>query len=93
MTQDLNTAFLMLAIGMITVFIILSLVVASGHIIIRIVNRFSNYVPSKSSPARLRTKEKTSNSLNPAKVAAIVAAVSAVTNGQGRVLKIEPIKD
>ncbi|MCH2083529.1 MAG: OadG family protein [Saprospiraceae bacterium] len=93
MTQDLNTALLMLAIGMITVFIILSLVVASGHVIIRIVNRFSSFVPSKSSPARIRTKEKTSNSLRPAKVAAIIAAVSAVTNGQGRVVKIEPNKD
>ncbi len=93
MTQDLNTALLLLVVGMITVFVILLLVVASGRTIIRIVNHYSKDVPSRSSPARLRPRSSTDSSgISPAKVAAIVAAVQQYTNGQGKVVNIESIK-
>ena len=90
MTQELSTALLLLAVGMITVFIILSLVVASGHLIIRLVNRFSNYVPSRSTLARKAIPTNTST-LSPKKVAAMVAAVQILTAGNGKIVKIERV--
>ncbi len=40
MNEEFNMAFSLLAVGMITVFIVLALVVATGNLLIRIVNKF-----------------------------------------------------
>ena len=79
-----TSALSLLAIGMITIFSILGLVVLSGQTLIRLVNR---YTPD--APERSRTpKPASSPEIPDAHVAAIVAAVSAHTQGRGQVTHI-----
>jgi oxaloacetate decarboxylase gamma subunit len=73
MDIEFSTALSLLAIGMITVFVVLALVVLTGNLLIRIVNRIS---PEQ-------------DGIAPAKIAAITAAVGAFTQGRGRITKIE----
>lgn len=73
MGSDFSTALSLLAIGMITVFIVLLLVVVTGNILIRVVNRMTS----------------DDIQIAPSKVAAISAAVEAFTNGKGRITRIE----
>ena len=75
--ENLNTALGLLVVGMVTVFIILWLVVVIGNLVIRLTNRF---IPV-AAPAEGKTESK--------KLAVIVAAVDAVTQGQGNVDSIE----
>lgn len=79
MENEISQALTLLGIGMITVFVVLSLVVVVGNLLIRIVNRFA---PVTTSP------EKTTD-VSSAKVAAITAAVELFTAGKGRITKIE----
>jgi len=78
MSEALNTALSLLAIGMLTVFIVLLLVVLTGNTLIRVVNRFF--------PEAQRQLEKT---ISKSKLAAISAAVDIFTEGHGRVTKVE----
>ena len=73
MGSDTSNALSLLGIGMITVFTVLLLVVITGNILIRIVNRLAD--------------DKTQ--IMPAKIAAITAAVETFTQGRGRITKIE----
>ncbi|GJM32955.1 MAG: hypothetical protein DHS20C18_19560 [Saprospiraceae bacterium] len=82
MPESLQTAFLLLVVGMVTVFVVLSLVVFTGRSIIWIVNRY--YVPEETINAISGTE------IAPKKVAAIVAAVEIFTNGQGKIDTINP---
>jgi len=100
MNENLSEAFIILVVGMITVFIILSLVVLTGQILIRITNRYappaivknnsSNTIvqPPSSTPLTINQN----NSFDKKKLAAIVGAVEHLTLGKGRVEKIEKIK-
>lgn len=83
MSEDYQTAFMLLTIGMITVFIILVLVVNVGRAIILFTNRYVKLpmpVVSSAKPV-----------VNYKKLAAIAAAVSSVTKGKGIVEKVEKI--
>lgn len=83
----MGVALELLGVGMVTVFIILSLVVIIGNLIIRFVNK---YMPEDSKPP----SEKTGTSaieINSKKLAAIVSAVNIVTNGTGRVTNIKKL--
>lgn len=82
MTASLSTAFSLLLIGMITVFVVLALVVGLGHLLIYLTNEWSDNPPAN--PRDNRPTE--------AEVAAIVAAVDAATSGQGHVTSIVPKK-
>ena len=75
-----STAFQLLGVGMISIFSILFLVVASGTLLIRIVNRFTPEppLPPKDPPA----------AIPPSILAAITAAVSVVTESKGRITHI-----
>ncbi len=73
MDGELSTALSLLAIGMITVFIVLLLVVITGNLLIRVVNRFFQ----------------NGNQLSTAKIAAISGAVEVFTEGRGKITKIE----
>ena len=77
--DQLSTALTLLGIGMITVFVVLLLVVLTGNLLIRIVNNLSSY---EGTPP--------SGKDEPGVIAAITAAVEIVTQGQGRITKIEP---
>ena len=93
MSEEINIALTVLAVGMITVFIILGLVVLTGDVLIRIVNRFFPETaiksplntPSNLAPTNLQPKT------NKSTLAAIVAAVDIVTGGTGKADKIEKV--
>lgn len=73
MDGDISTALSLLAIGMITVFLVLLLVVLTGNVLIRLTNRFSQ----------------NDDQISAAKVAAISGAVEAFTQGRGHITRIE----
>jgi oxaloacetate decarboxylase gamma subunit len=73
MESELSTALSLMLIGMITVFVVLMLVVFTGNLLIRFINRFAS----------------DEDKIAPAKVAAITAAVEAFTHGKGTITKIE----
>lgn len=82
--SNLQTGLLLFAIGFPSVFIILSLVMALGRILIDVTNRFKS---SDNQKDDLVTS--VSESLSPKKITAIVSAISIVTQGRGSVSKIE----
>lgn len=79
MSEAFSTAFSLLVIGMITVFVVLTLVVLTGNLLIRFVNRF---LPATGGPPH------TEAGSGPA-IAAITATVDTVTKGKGTITKIE----
>ena len=86
MNSNFEIALQLLGIGMITVFLILFLVVFLGNAIIRFVNRYIPQTQPLSSKQSIQKQE-----ISAGKMAAIVAAVQTVTEGKGRVVKIEKI--
>ena len=84
MTQDFSTALMLMGVGMITVFVVLSLVVLVGNGLVSFVNKF---VPDSLS-VQSNNQQTT---IDPAKIAAITAAVEIFTNGKGQVDKIEKV--
>lgn len=89
MPTDLNTALLVLVVGMTTVFVILSLVVLSGKFLIQMVNRFAPDVPVRSIKTSSLPPSPASPAISPPVMAAIIAAVEEVTGGQGKIDRIE----
>jgi len=81
MTPEISTALTLLVIGMVTVFLVLLLVVATGNVLIAIVNRFVGEEESKTGGS--------SSAIAPSKLAAITAAVEAFTEGKGHITKIQ----
>ena len=92
MSESLTTALLVMIIGMITVFIILSLVVLSGNLLIKFVNAF---IPADLSPAGKVTENHSQQSktgtTNTSTLAAIITAVDVMTGGKGKADRIERI--
>lgn len=85
--ENLETAFLLLAVGMVTVFLILLIVIYFGKLLISLVNK---YAPEEVLPS----KKETPAGVAPVPgnvMAAIAAAVSVVTHGKGKVTKVERI--
>ncbi|WP_298653942.1 OadG family transporter subunit [uncultured Proteiniphilum sp.] len=85
--ENMNTALGLLVVGMVTVFIILCLVVVIGNVVIRLTNRFipvTGPATGKSGNGGSAGKK-----AHTKKLAAIVAAVDVVTQGQGSVESIE----
>ena len=84
--ENLNTAILLMVVGMATVFAILLIVIYLGKGLIALVNK---YAPEEVTPVK-------SGASSPAPVpgnilAAISAAVTVVTQGKGKVAKVEKI--
>ena len=84
--ENLETALLLMVVGMATVFAILLIVIYLGKLLISLVNK---YAPEEQLPAKQGTQSPVSIPRNI--VAAITAAVNVVTQGQGKVAKIEKI--
>lgn len=84
MSSDYQTAFMLLAIGMITVFIILVLVVNVGRAIILFTNRYIKLPVSVEPPV-------VTSAIAAKKLAAISAAVNIATRGRGMIEKVEKI--
>lgn len=84
--ENLNTALLLMVVGMATVFAILLIVIYLGKGLIALVNK---YAPEEATPAKTLPGA-------PAPIpgniqAAIEAAVAVVTHGKGKIVKVEKI--
>ena len=82
--ENLSTAFMLMAVGMVTVFIILLVVIFLGKLLTTLVNK---YAPAEEvAPAK--------HPQRPAPIpgnilAAITAAVNVVTQNKGKITKVE----
>ena len=85
--ENIETALLLMVVGMSTVFVILLIVIYLGKFLITLVNK---YAPEEVVPVKQEAAK------GPAPVpgnilAAITAAVNVVTLGKGKVTKVEKI--
>jgi len=82
-TDDFSTALMLMAVGMITVFSILALIVFFGNVLIKIVNKyFPEEILEKTLGASVTT------GIDPKRIAAITAVVDITTGGRGKVNSI-----
>lgn len=84
METTVSNAFLLLGIGMITVFVVLSIVVLSGQLLIALINK---YAPEPVKESKLITPL-----ISNKEIAVIAAVVDHVTMGKGKIESIEKIK-
>ncbi|MDW7692480.1 hypothetical protein R9C00_12910 [Flammeovirgaceae bacterium SG7u.111] len=90
--EGFNSAFMLLAVGMITVGTILALVIVSGNILISLVNRFFPEEAKPLTPVRQVATVNPQREIGASKLAAIVTAVDIATQGKGKVSSIEKRK-
>jgi len=84
METTASNAFLLLGIGMITVFAVLSIVVLSGSILISLVNKYA--------PDPVKESKLIIPLISNKEIAVLTAVVDHVTNGRGKIESIEKIK-
>lgn len=85
MNEDLNTALLLMGVGMVTVFLVLTCVVILGNVLTRFVNRFVPVVES------VPVKSSSSDTIQAPKIAAITSAVEIFTKGKGQIKSIKKL--
>lgn len=85
--ENFETALLLMVVGMTTVFAILLIVIYLGKVLIKLVNK---YAPEEVSSVRQVVTQK-SVPISGNILAAIAAAVNVVTQGKGKVSKVEKI--
>lgn len=83
MDSNLQEAFILLGVGMVTVFLVLALVVATGQLLIYLSNRY--IAPAPTPAARKRSPNSGTTAVSPATIAVLTAAVEAATQGQGAI--------
>ena len=84
--ENLNIALLLMIVGMATVFAILLIVIYLGKGLIALVNK---YAPEEVAPAKQAAN---ASAAGPGNImAAISAAVTVVTQGKGKVAKVEKL--
>lgn len=85
--ENLETAFLLMVVGMATVFVILLIVIYLGKLLISLVNKYA--------PEEVVSVKQTSSQAPvpiPGNIlAAITAAVNVVTQGKGKVTEVEKL--
>lgn len=84
--ENLDRAFSLMGIGMITVFLVLTLVVLAGNLLIRLINAFASESGNQNSKGPTDPKQ-----IPPKHIAAITSAVYHVLGGQGKIEKIEKL--
>jgi len=84
MESTLSNAILLLAIGMTTVLIVLSLVVACGSLLIKIVNKYA--------PEKIAQKKLLKPLISNKEIAVMTAVVDHITSGKGKIESIEKVK-
>ncbi len=84
MTENIEIAFQLLIVGMLSVFIILGIVTGLARMLISLVNRFGPASPGKEMPS-------VKSSVNARHIAAITATVNLVTKGKGIIQSIKKI--
>ncbi|MBQ8673079.1 MAG: OadG family protein [Bacteroides sp.] len=85
--ENLNTALLLMVVGMLTVFAILLIVIYLGKGLIALVNK---YVPEEEAPAK-KTAQQGPAPIPAHIMVAITAAVGVVTHDKGKVVKVEKV--
>lgn len=88
MAESLQTGLLLLVVGMITVFVVLSIVVMTGKVLIFSMNRVHKEPQTQSPKARTDHDRK----LSPGKLAAIAIATQLMTEGAGRIKSVQRIE-
>ena len=94
MDENLSKAFLVLFVGMFTVFVILLLVVLSGKALILIINKYFPLPEKEIIPEASNYRSASTpllNKISPKKLAAIVSAVEVLTFGKGKVTDVEKL--
>ncbi len=86
MEEGLSTAVMLLAVGMITVFTILALIVIFGNLLITLVNKFIPEEKVNKVMSRVAF-----GAIDSRKMAAIVSAVDVVTEGKAKVTSITKV--
>ena len=96
--ENIETGLLLMAVGMLTVFAILLIVINLGKGLILLVNKYApeEVVVKKAAPSRAKAASvvvpaASAPVIGGCETAAIVSAVSVLTAGQGKVVKIEKI--
>jgi len=84
METTVSNAFLLLGIGMITVFVVLSIVVFSGQLLITLINK---YAPDPVKDSKLIVPL-----ISNKEIAVLTAVVVHVTKGKGKIESIEKLK-
>lgn len=85
--ENLETALLLMVVGMSTVFVILLIVIYLGKLLITLVNK---YAPEEVAPVK-REVQRGPAPVSGTILAAITAAVNVVTQGKGKITKVEKI--
>ncbi len=82
--ENLTEALILMVVGMSTVFIVLYIIIGLGNTLINLVNK---YLPE----AEVKPTTTVANTVNPKIANAINSAVAIITNGKGKVEKIEKL--
>ncbi len=85
--ENIETAILLMVVGMATVFVILLIVIYLGKLLIALVNK---YAPEETAPVK-REASQGSAPIPGNILAAITAAVNVVTHGKGKITKVEKL--
>lgn len=86
MNNDFGQAFLLLFVGMITVFAVLTLITLFGKWLILIVNK---YFPQKQKTLRSKTRQ--GAEIDPKKLTVLIAAVDIITHGKGKITSVKKL--
>ncbi|MBR5803555.1 MAG: OadG family protein [Bacteroidaceae bacterium] len=86
--ENLSLGLMLMAVGMITVFAILLIVINLSKLLIVVVNKF---VPEETVVKKTSTPSAAPIVIAPDTMEAIQGAVNIVTGGKGRVVKVEKI--
>ena len=84
MESNLSNALLLLAIGMVTVFVVLSLVVLCGSLLIKLVNKYAQ--------EPVKTAKLIKPLISNKEIAVMTAIVEHITMGKGKIESIEKVK-
>ncbi|MDR1747418.1 MAG: OadG family protein [Tannerella sp.] len=88
--ENLGYGFLLMVVGMTTVFLILMIVIGLGKALIRAVNRFfPETVGEDVRPTVVSVGSVLPNAVSGGIIAAIVSAIGVTTGGKGNVISIE----
>jgi len=83
MTENLNLAFQLLVVGMLSVFFILGIVVGLGRLLISTVNKFSPDILEKPATRLVSTENQ--------EIAVLSTVVEIVTQGRGKIKSIKKL--
>jgi oxaloacetate decarboxylase gamma subunit len=85
--ENIETALMLMVVGMATVFLILLIVIYLGKLLIFLVNKYAPEVVAPAKRGALRTPAPIPGNI----IAAITAAVNVVTHNKGRITKVEKV--